>query len=87
MNVGSWHKPEFAESSATRSLPGDNRTFSNSGSTLHSATPRQLTQLLGAAVASSHRASDRRARRVPAALFGPLHPASGDFGCFLIQKL
>jgi len=42
---------------------------------------------LGAAVASPYRASDRRARRVPAALFGPSHPAPGDFGCFLIQKL
>ena len=29
-----WHKPESAESSAIRSVPGDNRTFSNPGSTL-----------------------------------------------------
>ena len=29
-----WHKPEPAESSTIRSLPGDNQTFSNAGSTL-----------------------------------------------------
>lgn len=49
-----------------------------------SATLQQCNSLktLGAAVASPHRASDRGARRVPAALFGPSHPAPGDLGCF-----
>ena len=48
-------------------LPGDNRTFSNPGSTLQH--PGNSPNSLGAAVVSSHRASDRRARRVPAATF------------------
>src|SRR6516164_9694371 len=69
--VGSWHKPESAKWAAIRSLAGDNRT---------SATLQQCNSpnSLGAEVASPHRASDRRARRVPAALFGPSHPAPGD---------
>src|SRR5262245_16303305 len=83
-NVPCWHKPESAESSAIRSLPGENQTFSNPGSTLQSGnSPNSL----GAAVSSPHQASDCPAQRVPAGRFGPLHLAPGDFGCFLIQKL
>ena len=37
MDVGCWHEPESAGSSAIQSLPGDNRTFSNPGSTLNTA--------------------------------------------------
>jgi hypothetical protein len=47
--VSLWHKPEFAESSAIRSLPGDNPTFSGPGSTLQQCnTPAPNS--LGAAV-------------------------------------
>src|SRR5215472_140939 len=77
-------KPESAEWAAIRSLAGDNRTFSNTATVQR---PGNSPNSLGAAVASPHRASDCPARRVPAGLFGPSHPAPGDFGCFLIQKL
>ena len=79
--VSYWHKPESAESSAIRSLPGDNRTFRNAGAQhCNSATPQQLTQIARRCSTFTTPGFGPRRRRVLAALFGPLHLARGDFG-------
>ena len=86
MNVGYWHKPGSAEWSAIRSLPGDNRTFSNPGSTLQQCnTP--ATQPIRSALQQLDDTGFGQPMTRAGRPFGRLHPTPGDFGCFLIQKL
>ena len=69
-------QPGSAGSSAIPSLPGDNRTFSNPGSTCNSATLGNSPNSLCSAAVSRHRlrtADDDPAGRP----FGRLHPAPG----------
>ena len=66
-NVGLWHKPESAESSAIRSVPGDNRTFSDPGSTLQQcnvpATHQFARRCSGFTTSGAGPLSTTRARR------------------------
>lgn len=76
--------PSRLRSSRYRVITGPLATEINTATVQH---PGNSMNSRGAAVASPHWVSDYRARRAPAALFGPLHPAPGDIGCLLIQKL
>ena len=73
--VRNWHKPEFAELFAIRSLPGDNRTFSNLGentATVQHPATHPIRSTLRSFTTSGFTQPGRAA---PAALFGRLHPA------------